>query len=313
MNSSTLTSKHWLLIYLLTLLCAAGVGYLYAAKFEPETKFWAGVFEKRRSEMAERNDERHVLFTGDSACSFGIDTSIFTTVTGTPSMNMGGTRQMGTAIFMEETLRYAREGDTIVLICNPNLLVSDFTKDGEVSNYTKSGAQMAIALSMESAPTKVKTGTQPGFNHLLSLVAKISLRKPLLRYRLEDYQVGGLITTQNRERPPSQRNIFKMSSEDTDKFLSTLHYWHLRCAAQKIELCYLLPIELTDKSILRASRKKKQDFIERVRVSANPAITILKTPENACSSVESEFSDTLFHLTEQGAAKFTRNLARDLH
>lgn len=312
MTLSISTSKHWILSYAAALLCAIGMGWLYAAKFEPETKFWAGVFENRRSEMSQRSDERHVLFTGDSACSFGIDANVFTAVTGTPSMNLGGTRQMGTPIFMEETLRLAREGDTIVLICNPHLLVSDFTTKSKAPEYTKSGAQMAIALSMESSLIKRQPGTQPGFNHLLSLAAKIGLKKPLLRYHLDDYRTGGLVTTQNRDRPPSQREIFQISAQDTEKFLSTLRYWYQRCAAQKVALCYRLPIELTDASILHASRKSKRAFLKKISSSAHPAIKILKTPEDACSTVESEFSDTLFHFTEKGAAKFSRSLASEI-
>jgi len=177
MNSSTSISKRWLIIYAVTLLAAIALGWAYAVWFEPETKFWRKAFIERRAQFEEPLEERRVIFTGDSACAFGINPSVFKEETGLLSANLGGTRQMGIRVFMDEALSQTREGDAIVLICNPYLLVAEASH----GSHPNAGARMALALSADLTAREFVDATRPGFNHLVSLGGKIALGMPMFR------------------------------------------------------------------------------------------------------------------------------------
>ena len=306
MSSSTSTSKKWLLFYLAALVLTAGVGLIYATRFEPETQFWTKIFQQRRVEMAKRSNAPHVLFTGDSACAFGIDPKVFTQESGIPSFNLGGTRQMGIEIFMEEALGQARKGDTIVLICNPMLLV-----EAESTPLTKAGAQMAFALSGESDLSEKITASRPGFNHLITHGAKLGLRRPAFAYQIENYQPGGLVTTAERPEQSGQSDAFEMSQSDLITASHSLSYWAKRCEVAGAALAYLMPLEFTSQEVVAKNREFKDAF--RLDFAAKvSSVKFLKSPQQGCSSDSSLFADTLFHLTVEGAATFTRELTPEV-
>ncbi len=303
MNSSTSTSKRWLLSYLVALLLAAGIGWVYASRFEPETQFWVEAFQKRRAEMTHRSDEPHVIFTGDSACSFGVNPEAFQSASGRASFNLGGTRQMGIDTFMEEALAQAREGDSIVLICNPDLLIG-----GANDFATKAGAQMALALPSESTFSEKIQASRPGFSHLITLAAKIGLGRPAFVYDMQDYREGGQVATEIRIEQNGSTQLFSKSADEVSAAAKTLHFWAERCRAKGITLQYLLPLELTDPSGLEQNRKGKQDFLQGLSESTQN-VTILSMVNSGCSDDPSIFSDTFFHLTEEAARQFSAELA----
>ncbi len=299
MNSSTSTSKRWLCLYLLTLLCSVGIGWIYTTRFEPETQFWAKAFEERRGEIVEGPK---VIFTGDSACSFGVNPQLFSEETGFPTYNLGGTRQMGTRVFMSEALKHATKGDVIVLIANPILLASEAEGEG----HTKAGARMALALSEKLGRGEFVDATRPGFNHLLSLGAKIALRMPMFRYGEGDHQPDGQVITEMRDHPAPTLKEFDLE-DDFLKVEAVLKRWGERCREQGVSLCYLLPVELTDASILEDNRRKKGAFLDALK-KGESGVKIIKTPQEGCSDEEAVYADTLFHFTEEGAEDFTRRL-----
>ena len=303
MNSSTLISRRWLGAYFITLVFSLIVGGIYSAHFEPETKFWAETFQERREALEGNTEGPKVIFTGDSACSFGVDAQLFKDITGTMSHNLGGTRQMGMRIFMGEALRYATRGDLIVLIANPALLVSEVRE----KMHPKAGARMALALSENLRWTEFVDSTRPGFNHLISLGAKLALGMPGFRYKGSDRRLGGLVTTTGRDRPAPARQVFDMSS-DLIAAEQTLKKWGELCQARGVHLCYLLPVELTDSEVLNENRQRKNAFLRRLKKN-EIGVTILETERAGCSDDETLFADTLFHFTECGAADFTKRLA----
>jgi hypothetical protein len=306
MSSSTSTSKKWLLFYLAALLLAAGVGWIYATRFEPETQFWTKVFQARRAEMAKRPDVPHVIFTGDSACAFGIDAKVFTEESGVPSFNLGGTRQMGLEIFMEEALRQTRKGDYIVLICNPRLLV-----ESESSSMTKAGTQMALSLSAETTFSEKITASRPGFNHLITHGAKIGLRRPAFAYQIAGYQAGGLVTTEERPQQSGQSDTFEFSESDLITASHILFNWAIRCEKEGATLFYLMPLEFTSQEMLAENRKRKEAALTEF-IFKTSSVSFPNPPRRACSSDDTLFADTLYHLTSEGAESFTRELTPEI-
>jgi len=292
MNSSTLISKLWLALYLVGLLCSVGVGWIYTKYYEPETRFWVDAFRERRAEIREVRDPVRVIFSGDSACSFGINPLLFQEETGLKAYNLGGTRQMGMEVFMDEALKHAREDDVLVLICNPVLLATE----AERESAPKAGVRMELALSHELRAEEFVDATRPGFNHLVSLAAKVALRKPMFRYSAEDRRPLGQVVTSLRDHAAASLREFEME-ERLPAVVSVLESWQKRCAEQGVLLCYLLPVELTDKAALL-------DELERQL----PRVKVLRTESLGCSDDDSLFSDTLFHLTEEAAADLTRRL-----
>ena len=302
MNSSTLTSKLWLLLYFVVLLCSVGVGWIYTKHFEPETRFWVDAFRERRGEIRESRDGRRVIFSGDSACSFGINPQLFQKETGLKTYNLGGTRQMGMEVFMSEALKHARENDMLVLICNPALLATEADQE----SLPKAGGRMELALSNEVTAGEFVDATRPGFNHLVSLGAKVALRKPMFRYSAEDRRPLGQVVTSLRDHPRASLREFEME-ERLPKMVSVLDSWQKRCAQQGVSLYFLLPVELTDASILEENRQKKGELLDELEKQL-PQVKVLRTELLACSDDDSLFADTLFHLTEEAAADLTRRL-----
>ncbi|MGJ8696697.1 MAG: hypothetical protein ACSHYF_10290 [Verrucomicrobiaceae bacterium] len=302
MSSSISTSRRWLLIYFLTLLVAVGVGWLYAAKFEPETKFWVGAFKERREVLEERPDVAYALFTGDSSCAFGIDAEEYAIQTGRYAHNLGGTRQMGLGVFMEEALAQAREGDEIVLMCSPRMLMAAVGKE------TKAGAQMRLALGEVSDPETVVKGSRPGFNHLMSLGAKVALRKPLFRYEAGDREGDGQITTEMDDRPGPQEKVFTWTDEGVERAVERLVRWRDRCGVKKVAFSYVMPLEYTDGAIVEENREAKGRLYGQLVEEAG--LRFWNLPQGACSSRSADFADTTFHLTKESAKRFTQELAQ---
>lgn len=290
------------MIYAFGLVAALGAGWLYQVRFEPETRFWAAAFEERRQELGGDERRPRLIFTGDSACSFGLNPRLLEEGLGLPTYNLGGTRQMGMRIFMNEALRHARQGDTIVLIANPALLASEADEE----RYPKAGARMALAMSEELKLGEWVDATRPGFNHLVSLGAKIALGMPMFRYDEGDLREGGQVVTSKRDHPAATRREFEMEDR-LSKAALVLQAWGESCGERGVSLCYLLPIELTDAEILARNRKKKGDFLSALE-ARETGVRILRTERMGCSAEGELFADTLFHFTEEGAADFSRRL-----
>lgn len=302
MSSSTLTSKKWLLLYSLALLGAVLFGWVYANRFEPETRFWAEVFEKRREELSERSAAPHVFFTGDSACTFSISPKAFEAETGQLAWNLGGTCQMGVSTFMTETLSQAREGDSIVLICNPEMLTRGF-------EVTKAGVQMAMVaeLDLPLSSAECIDATRPGFSHLVTHASLVALGRPSFVYQMTGYREGGLVTTPERPQLAPEVKKFQVTASEVAE---VLNHWASRCREKKVHLLYLLPMQLTALNMVKENRERRSEFMaDLANLIDGRSITLLPTPYEATSADSSLFSDTLYHLTEEAAFRYTKEIA----
>ncbi len=304
MSSSTLISRRWLWAYLIALVCSIAVGWIYARYFEPETRFWLAAFQERREELGRETAKFKVIFTGDSSCSFGIDATRFTEASGQASYNLGGTRQMGMRVFMDESLKHAQRGDLLVLIANPTLFVSEAKAQ---QRYSKAGARMALALNEGLKVAEFIEATRPGFNHLMSLGGKFALRMPSFRYGTGDRRARGLIVTSGRDHPEPTSESFEITGPELAEVKEVLRAWGKCCAEKGVNLCYLLPIELTDSSLLEKNREAKEEFLNELEKTLS-GVRILRTARMGCSDEEELFADTLFHFTQEGATDFTERL-----
>ncbi|MDB4356999.1 hypothetical protein N9Z06_02970, partial [Akkermansiaceae bacterium] len=138
--------------------------------------------------------------------------------------------------------------------------------------------------------------------------AKIALRRPVFAYRVEEYRAGGLITTEERPGQSGKKEVFKMSASEIASASRALEHWAGRCQKAGASLVYLMPLELTAAEVLEQNRQKKESLRQELLKNV-PSVHFPEPPRQACSSDAALFADTLFHLTEEGAATFSRELA----
>ncbi len=265
-------------------------------------KLWA-------EKMAREYGPKVVIF-GGSSCEFSIDGQRMLDRFQLPCVNAGRGAGMGVSVLTMAALRDCRPRDTLIVAIEPALL----TEPLDTPNL---GVQFSIAAghtewirhplppAQPISLVEAALALRPGAYHAFTLLGKVIEGRPLYRYQPGDVRPSGWIQTPVRvaiSGPPHHQIEIP---QDCRHFLGALRD---RCRDRRVRLAYSLPWGYTPTNDVAAFQQENAKFLRQMA----DIMPVLRDPRLGAYSVPGHFSDSVWHLNEEGARLRTDELARQL-
>ncbi|MBJ7258071.1 MAG: hypothetical protein JHD33_00915 [Chthoniobacterales bacterium] len=297
-------------------LLAAAVGATYVLHFNPEMHFWRQAAERKLSWVDKMRQQhgRVIGVVGGSTTTFGVDADYLSRQHGLPVANLGLHAGMGPDVCTGFGFAALRKGDTLVVSLEPSMLI-------EPSAQKPLGSRLALVLnrpeicSWDHPPTllsrlSVAAQLQPGGYHVVTMLGKMAMNKPLYRYSIDQAMPGGLqVTSEHRPFVASMdlsggANMPGLS-EDGRKLLQRIKN---EADHRGINVVYVLPWAYWPEETSGLRRAANDKLLAQI----SEAMPVIREANLGVHSELEDFSDSGQHLTAAGAKKRSQVLATTL-
>jgi hypothetical protein len=299
-------------VLLLAALVAWSIAAVYTLRFNPEVRHFvhSDAVKKRWADQMTREHGPKIVVYGGSSCEFAIDGERMLERFGLACVNAGRGAGMGIPVLTMAALRDCGPKDTLVVAIEPVLL----TEPLDLPNL---GIQFSIAaghpewirqpLNPVQRVSWLEAGLalRPGGYHAFTLLGKIVQRRPFYRYQPEDLRPSGWIQTPVRVDVTGPPRHSIGIPEQNLRYLRSLRDW---CRDHEVRLAYSIPWGYTPASELDAFRRENARFLLQI----SEVMPVLRDPRLGAYDIREHFSDSVWHLTEEGAALRTDELARQI-
>ena len=296
------------------LLALAVVGWLGCATYmlylDPSLRFWLGAARIKQAwaEKMGREHKSRVLVYGGSSCAFSINGERMLGEQGLPVVNMGLGAGFGARFLTRWALSEARPGDTLIVALEPGLLSGELTETTEAVQLSYALHQPGLLRTLDhsamiSLPSQLLM-LRPGGSHVVTLAAKIVSGRPLFRYRTEDINPSGWMRTAVRVPVDSPGPAGALSAQGR-RLLKDLAEW---CSQRNVRLAYSIPWGFITPDDRLSFQNQNAAFLLQVA----EVIPVLKDPALGVCANREYYSDTGWHLTEQGSNLRSDSLGRQI-
>jgi hypothetical protein len=296
------------------LLAVAAVGWLgcagYSLCLDPGQRFYieAARIKRAWAEKMGREHKSRILVYGGSSCAFSINGERILGEQGLPVVNMGLGAGYGARFLTRWAISEARPGDSLIVALEPGLLNGDLTDTSEAVHLSYALHQPGLLRNLNNSPT-ISLASQllmlrPGCSRVVTLVAKIAGGKPLFRYRTEDINPSGWMQTAVRLPVDSPGPAGTLSAPSRG-LLKDLAGW---CRQRNVGLAYSIPWEFTNPEDRVSFQNQNAAFLLQVA----ELMPVLKDPALGVCTNREYYSDTGWHLTEQGSNLRSDSLGRQI-
>lgn len=281
----------------------------YTRWWNPEVRLYvhAARVKQAWAEKLEQTFTNRTIVFGGSSTSFSIDPARMLERDGLAVANYGLHAGMMPRFLTGLAAGSARPGDLLLMAMEPELLVVP-------GNGSDLAAQMGFALDKpEWVHASNVTGEpihwvenlvslRPGAYHFFTLLGKIALGRPLYRYGPTDFSESGWQRTQERRgiRNPSRWSAHLTA--DSCALLTALEQWG---TAHRVRVACLLPWQYVPEPLAPGFQADNLRFL----VELSDYLPVLADPRLGAYSVREHFADTSLHLTPEGAAVRSDELA----
>ena len=299
--------------YLPAALVSVALGFYLSSKlvtdWNPEFYFWRDCIEQKRSGLSKLQSENDkvVIFSGGSTCSFSIDPAALDE-TFPPSYNLGGAVPMGAEYILSISMAGARPGDTIALALEPIFLTTDKgakskTLGVSLGNWDFQNGTLEKRISWDELIMK----RRPGARFVVTVFGRKIMGLPSYRYHMDNFQAGGLLTTEYRDRsnhfpgPLPPQHLSKEGIEILENLFE-------QARAKEVRLIYTIPWTLTDAKLADHDRAVNRVLLREIEAY----MPVIEDPYYGVHTEPKYFADSFNHLTQEGAAARTKALAPSL-
>lgn len=302
------------LLILATAFLAAAGGAAYGIWWNPELVFWKELI-LRKLAWAENMRERHghvIGIVGGSTTLFAIDAAMLEERHDLPAVNLGIAAGFGPDVCAGLGFAALQRGDRLVVCIEPSMLATQ-------AGPTASGTQLAAALgrpelvSWGGGPNLLQRTLNPatilpGGYHLITLLGKLTLGRPLFRYTLEDSRPGGFqVTPERRDFAEAIRNE-KVALRLSHEGRGLLQRIRDEAVARGVSVAYVLPWAYADPDAAENRRESNDALLDEI----GEILPVLREPQLGVHTVLADFADSAQHLTEDAARRRTEVFARTL-
>jgi hypothetical protein len=306
-----------LTLLLLTVACLAAVaGATYALRFNPEMDFWKEAAE-RKLEWADQMRAKHgraIGIIGGSTTTFGIDADYLQREHNLPVANLGLHAGMGPDVCAGFGFAALRKNDMLIASLEPSMLWDE-------SGPQPLGTKLAVALGQhdilhwDDPPSplsrmSIATQLQPGGYHVVTMLGKLAMHKPLYRYSIDKAMPGGLQVTSERRTFTASMDLSAEPSLPDLAVRGRKLLQRIKNEADRrgIAVAYLLPWAYCPEDsadLCRAANEKLLAQIEEF-------MPVLREPNLGVHSLLEDFSDSGQHLTAEAARRRSKVLSATL-
>lgn len=316
MTSSISHSEPRYPVFALQLLAAAfvtwGLCVLYSVYLNPEVRFYTGLAEIQ-DRWAARMESEHtnkVVVFGGSSCLFSVDGEQLLHEFGLPTVNRGLAAGMGFKVTTLHALHDLKRGDTAIIAFEPAL----FTRPFEPSalsvqfSYARSHPEWATSDVLALPPMDAGTSLlalRPGSYHLVTLLGKLAMNKPMYRYDARDAHASGWLVTDLRASLKGPPGHGDQLATELQEFLPAFRDWG---ATHGVRIAYSLPWSYCPAPEKTLFQQRNAQFLSQVA----EFIPVLKDEHLGAITNADYFADTIWHLTETASRQRTAELGRSL-
>lgn len=312
MDSSTLHFKSnipWQAVRLLTvaLMAWTGCGF-YSLHLHPEMMFLRHCARVKQNwkQSLEREHKSKVVIYGGSSCLTSVDGERMKKIHGLPVLNMGLHAGMGARVLTQYTLPTLNPGDTLIVALEPDLLTGSLRPP-------PLGVQFSFATKRSDAlryPEKIDwlgslLALRPGSENIFTVLGKIVLHRPLHRYSIAEIHPSGwqeVVERRDFSVAPVAARELSIEAKELLRFIRD------DCAKHEIPVAYSLPWSYCTNAEMDERQSRNRDFLKQIE----EFLPVLNDPRLGVYSVREHFADTPWHLTAEGAALRTDELAEQI-
>ena len=297
----------YLFLMLITTLAAFFTSAVIMMFGNPEITFWNDVSKLRDEEFVKVRsrdpDKGCIIFCGGSSCAFSIDPSVITQMTDRPVFNRGLIISAGMPYIVSHAFEDTREGDLVVLALERNFLVGKAEAESRNLGIALAALNGSIQRGegwplTQDTPWKLSSAGKLRLSARFvgSMAGKLILGRELYRYNTKDYREGGRLETQSRDpfRDPIGLLTNSNVTPEAGLFLKETQKY---ARDHGIDLVYLAPWCLTREDVAERNWTSNQMLLAQV----GEIIETVATPTMGVQTNADFFSDTVYHLTSEGA------------
>ena len=305
--------RHFIRKVLLFALLQGVVLAALAATYRPETTgYLAAGLDKRARAL--RIDGPRILLVGGSSVAFGFHSPALEAALGRPVINLGGQGSQGLDFRLREALELAREGDTVVLSLEYQVLLGEDTAQG-----------LTLWRTLESDPASLRFTRWGEWKRLLDdghLFLRHVLRRSVQRrlkgrwpegaapYRRDACNAYGDVVAHYAMDPPgygAEPFRLRFTERDLDRAVRRLQEFRDAARARGIRVMLFHP------SVPGERARPFVEDLDRVDARLREAleVPVLNRPEEGFRPPEDFFNST-YHLTGAAGAAQTALLAARL-
>lgn len=293
---------------MVTGLATLGLCGLYTCALNPEVQSLKFAY-KVKTEFSRKLDESpepKIIFVGGSSCAHQLDTTLLNRDFKLRSVNMGHLAGMGMYVNTAIGMAQARPGDSLVLALEPGTLSdAGITQLGyQFLSATDSGSirRQLEALNAKFSENDEINALRPGLYNLVTLMAKLIMRQPLIRFDEQGLSPDGF------EEEAARRHLDGMSAAPVplapgaQDLLRRVTDWGRQ---NQVRVAYLMPWGLYQKDQEEQARQENRRLLTKI----DTLIPVLRDDKLGVWDKPGDFSDTELHLTLDGAMYRTTYLA----
>lgn len=312
MSLFTSLSRRHAWVFIVSFIVAVPASWSYTLWGNPEMRLNRKILAVKRSWIAEmrRESPSITVISGGSSPAFQIDTDLLHKEFGAHVCNTGLAAGLGLDGTVAYSSTFLKKGDRLLLMTEPPLLGEGggelTAMAGQVLFLT--GHRGEIFFQKKLGPLSsfdFLLKCRPGLTHCISMAGKLLLRKPLFRYRIEEFGRDGFASTSVRIPlgDAGSRVMLNTLTPQGRDFLKELKTW---ADAREIEVIYLLPVSYIAPDRLEEQREINRRFLQEI----GEIIPVWNDVYMGCSSDPADFADTSLHMTKTAAQERTRVLGQ---
>lgn len=284
---------------------------IYTLYWNPEIAFHRGSLRVKQSGLELRARYaiavKTLVFSGGSSGLFSVDVSRLSRQHGIGALNFAMGAGLGPGVLLQAAAAETRPGDTLVLAFEPFLLTEpiDATAMGIQFSLAAGRPEWIInplfAVPAVSWPSAL-LALRPGGYHCVTLLGKLVTRRPLYRYQLGEMDPDGLARTDVRVPLTGPPEYEETLPPPATNLLASVAEWG---RTNQLKLIYSLPWGYCPTNEVARVQRRNARLLGQITAH----LPVLKDPALGVHTEAEDFSDSVWHLTRQGAIKRTDNLA----
>ncbi len=314
---------------------------IFPTAFSQPRPGYLAALEDKIHRLREFEGQPRVIFVGGSSVAFGIQSQIFEQQLQQPAVNLGLHASLGLDFYLRLIQQHGRAGDVVVLLPEYAMLLGHQQMSPEDLQRTLRSCPAAIPYLQGNLRSSKTFVDNMALSELAYWAQKGSIkRKNYVKSKFRRWMRGGNVAARRR-RPRRRRasdSIYRRASfnqhgdmiahhgkarhaslkgeepirydqVEVDRVIERLNQFASLCREGKIRVFFSYP-PMPDTQF-RESAATIGKLDAALRTSLAEDIAIVDSPEDSVFP-ESQFFDTVTHLSQSGQALHSRRLAREL-
>lgn len=312
---------------------------IYPAALSQQRPGYLAALEDKIQRLKEIDSPPRIIFVGGSSVAFGIQSQFFEQQLQQPAVNLGLHASLGLDLYLQMVQRHGRPGDVVVLLPEYSMLLGRQEMEPEDLRRTLRSCPTAIYYLRGNLRSGKAFLDNMALSELAFWAQKGSVRqKNQIKLRFRRARRAGAARRSRRRRVKANDSIYRRSSfneqgdmiahhglprheklegqgelvydqVEVDRVIKRLNQFAAICRERQMRVYFSYPP--MPETVFQEWSSQIQKLHASLQSSLTSDVTMLNSPRDSVFP-ESQFFDTVTHLSEAGQVLRTQRLAREL-